>query len=51
MLRITLERTLKIYKKFRACFIDWQKAFDLIKLMQIPKENFIDWNERKLIRI
>jgi len=35
-----------------ACFIDWQKALDLVnltKLMQIQKVNGIDWCERRLI--
>jgi retron-type reverse transcriptase len=35
-----------------ACFIDWQKEFDRVnwtKLMQILKENGIDWRERRLI--
>ena len=36
----------------RACFIDWQKAFDHVnwtQLMQILKVTGIDWHERSLI--
>ena len=35
-----------------ACFIDWQKVFDLVKwtkFMHILNETGIDWCERKLI--
>jgi hypothetical protein len=52
MLRIISERTLVIDEELCACFIDWQKAFDLVnwtKLMQILKEIGIDWRERRLI--
>jgi hypothetical protein len=52
MLRIISERTLEIDEKLSVCFIDWQKAFDRVnwtKLMQILKENGIDWRERRLI--
>jgi hypothetical protein len=40
MLRIISERTLVIDEELCTCFIDWQKAFDLVnwtKLMQILK--------------
>jgi len=52
MLRIISERTLEIDEEQCVCFIDWQKAFDRVnwtKLMQILKENGIDWRERRLI--
>jgi hypothetical protein len=52
MLRIISERTLEIDKELSVCFIDWQKAFDRVnwtKLMQILRENGIDWRERRLI--
>ena len=35
-----------------AYFVDWHKAFSLvklIKLMHILKENYIDWRERRVI--
>jgi hypothetical protein len=51
MLRIS-ERTLYIDEELCACFIDWQKAFDLVnwtKLMQILKGIGIDLCERRLI--
>jgi hypothetical protein len=43
---------LGIDEELFACFVDWQKAFDRvnwIKLMQILKENGIDWYGRRLI--
>jgi len=52
MLTIISERTLEIDEELSVCFIDWQKAFDRVnwtKLMQILKENGIDWRERRLI--
>jgi hypothetical protein len=52
MLRIISERTLEIDEELRVCFTDWQKVFDRVnwtKLMQILKENGIDWRERRLI--
>jgi hypothetical protein len=51
MLRIISERFLDIDEELCACFIDWQKAFDLVnwtKLMQILKGTGIDWRERRL---
>jgi hypothetical protein len=54
MLRIISERTLEVDEELSVCFIDWQKAFDRVnrtKLMQILKENGIDWRERRLISI
>ena len=51
MLRIISERTLEIDEELSVCFVDWQKAFDRVnwtKLMQILKENGIDWRERRL---
>jgi hypothetical protein len=53
MLRIISERTLEIDEELSVCFIDWQKAFDRVnwtKIMQILRENGIDWRERILIR-
>ena len=52
MLRIILKRTLEIDEKRSVWSIDWQKAFDRVnwtKLIQILKENGIDWGERRLI--
>jgi hypothetical protein len=52
MLRIISERTLEIDEELSVCFIEWQKSFDRVnwtKLMQILKENGIDWRERRLI--
>ena len=52
MMRIIAERTLEIDEELCICFIDWQKAFDLVnwtKLMQILKISGIDWRERRLI--
>ena len=43
MMRIIAERTLEIDEELRVCFIDWEKAFDRVKLDQInagPKENW-----------
>jgi hypothetical protein len=43
---------LDIDEELCACFIDWQKAFDLVnwtKLMQILKGIGVDWRERRLI--
>jgi hypothetical protein len=48
MMRIIAERTLEIDEELCVCFIDWQKAFDLVnwtKLMQILKATGIDWRE------
>jgi hypothetical protein len=48
MLRIISERTLEIDDELCGCFIGWQKAFDRVKwtkLMQILKENGVDWRE------
>ena len=45
MMRIIAERTLEIDEKLCVCFIDWQKAFDLVnwtKLTQILKGTDID---------
>jgi hypothetical protein len=52
MLTIISERTLEIDEVFSVFFIDWQQAFDqvkLTKLMQILKGAGIDWGERILI--
>jgi hypothetical protein len=52
MLRIS-KQTLELDQKLRACFIDWQKAFDRVswtKLIQILKECGIHWRERRWIR-
>jgi hypothetical protein len=49
MLRIISERTLVIDEELCACLIDWQKAFDRVKFMQILKGIGIDWRERRLI--
>jgi hypothetical protein len=52
MLRIISERTLEIDEELSVCFIDWQKAFDLVnwtKLMPILNKIGIDWRERRLI--
>jgi len=52
MLRIISERTLEIDEEPSVCFIDWQKVSDRVnwtKLMQIIKENGIDWRERRSI--
>jgi hypothetical protein len=52
MLRIISERNLQIDGKLSVCFVDWKKAFDRVnwtKLIQILKENGIDWHERRLI--
>jgi len=52
MLRIISERNLQIDGKLSVCFVDWKKAFDRVnwtKLIQILKENCIDWHERRLI--
>ena len=52
MMRILAERTLEIDEELCVCFIDWQNAFDrvkLTKLMQILKRIGIDWQERRLI--
>jgi hypothetical protein len=49
---MTAERTLEIDAELCVYFIDWQTAFDRVKwtkLMQILKENGIDWRERRLI--
>jgi hypothetical protein len=46
------ERTLEVDEELSVCIIDWQKAFDRVnwtKLMQILKENGMDWSERRLI--
>jgi hypothetical protein len=48
MLRVISEHTLGL----RACFTDWQKAFDRVnetKLMRILGETGIDWRKRRLI--
>ena len=45
MLRIISERNLDTDEELCACFIDWQKAFDLVnwtKLIQILKGTGID---------
>jgi hypothetical protein len=50
--RIIPKRTLDIYMKKCACFVDCQNAFDHInwtKLMQILKGADINWRERRLI--
>jgi hypothetical protein len=42
-MRILAERTLEIDEELCICFIDWQKAFDLVnctKLMQIIKDKW-----------
>jgi hypothetical protein len=52
MLRIISERTLEIDVGVCVCFVDRQKAFDIVnwtKLMQILKETGIDWRERRFI--
>jgi hypothetical protein len=52
MLRIISERTLEIDEEISVCFIDWQKTSDRVnwtKLMQILKENGIDWREKRFI--
>jgi hypothetical protein len=44
MLRIISERTLETDNELYACFIDWQKAFDDVKMDQIntdPKEKVL----------
>jgi len=43
---------LDIDEELRACFVDWQKAFDRVnwtKFMQILNGTGIDWCERRLI--
>ena len=50
MLRIISERTLEIHAELCVRFVDWQKAFDRVKLtksMQILKGTGIDWRERR----
>jgi hypothetical protein len=52
MLRIISERTLEIDAEVCVCFMDLQKAFDLVKwtkLTQILKGAGINWRERRLI--
>ena len=52
MLRIISKRALDIDEELRACFVDWQKAFDRVnwtKFMQILNGTGIDWCERRLI--
>lgn len=51
MPKIIPEGTSQIDEEFRACFIDWQEAFDHVKwteLMQIVMKTGIDWSERRL---
>jgi hypothetical protein len=53
MLRIISEQTLDVDEELCASFIDWQKAFDLvkwIKLMRILKGTGIDWREGRMVR-
>jgi len=52
IMTIIAERILGIVEELCICFIDWQKAFDLVnwtKLTQILKRTGIDWRERRLI--
>ena len=51
IMRIIAEKT-EIDEELCVCFINWQKAFNLVnwtKLMQILKRTGIDWRERRLI--
>ena len=52
MMRIIAERNLEVDEEMCVCFIEWQKAFDLVnwtKLMQILKRIGIDLRESILI--
>ena len=52
MMRIIAERTKEVDEGLCVCFIEWQKALDLVnwtKLMQILKRIGIDRRERRLI--
>jgi hypothetical protein len=52
MMRIISERTFDIDEEFRACFIDWQKAVERVKLTnlkQILKETGTVWRIRMTI--
>ena len=52
MLRRISEWTLDIDEELCACFVDWLMAFDHVnwtKLIEILKENSIDWHEKRSI--
>jgi hypothetical protein len=52
LLGIMSERSLDVDEELCMCFMDGQKAFDIVnwtKLMQILEETGIDWRERRLV--
>ena len=52
-MRIICKRSLEHDQEVNICFVDFKKAFDLIrrdKLMEILKKIGVDWRERRLIK-